>query len=233
MTGIRIPFPLLSGHSAKAAIMYASPRARRAFTLIELLVVISIIAILAAFLLTSVDRARTAALRTACQSNLHQIGVGLAIYMDSNDQYLPVIGNMPAEPPDGAGLPAGAQSMVKALGDDVGNLQTFHCPAENKGYFEVQGTSYAWNFFLNGPTVLNPVTHKAELTNNKRTAVLRGWRGRERKESDLWVIVDSESYHGRTIVSVIENDGSEDVVRKDAEVGAYNILYMDSVAKPL
>jgi prepilin-type N-terminal cleavage/methylation domain-containing protein/prepilin-type processing-associated H-X9-DG protein len=60
---------------------------RRGFTLIELLVVIAIIAILAALLLPTLSRAKMAAKRIHCASNLHQLGVALRLYVDEFKRY--------------------------------------------------------------------------------------------------------------------------------------------------
>jgi len=70
--------------------MAREPRVRlAAFTLIELLVVISIIALLLALLLPSLQGARDASRSVACLSNLRQNAAGMLIYTQDNDFMLP------------------------------------------------------------------------------------------------------------------------------------------------
>jgi prepilin-type N-terminal cleavage/methylation domain-containing protein len=94
-------------------------RQRSGFTLIELLVVIAIIAILAAILFPVFAQARDAARKTACMSNMKQIGLALASYATDYEGYMP-----PSQlPPTGPNV-----SWPTMLYPYVKNEGVFVCP---------------------------------------------------------------------------------------------------------
>jgi prepilin-type N-terminal cleavage/methylation domain-containing protein/prepilin-type processing-associated H-X9-DG protein len=129
-------------------------RPHAAFTLIELLVVIAIIAILAAILFPVFARAREAARKTACLSNLRQLGLAFQLYTQDYDEALP---NSTDGTP-GAGQ-LGAWNFYKvfptntnpgsydvtqgALYPYVKNKQVYICPSDGQG--RQSGNSYAAN----------------------------------------------------------------------------------------
>lgn len=122
-------------------------RLQAAFTLVELLVVMAIIGVLAALLLPAFGRAKESARGTACLSNLRQIGVGLQLYVQENNNHLPSLRdrsldtNSPVIP-----LP----TADVALSNHVGNVRVFDCPSDKAGLFAQTGSSYGWNSLLNG-----------------------------------------------------------------------------------
>lgn len=119
----------------------------RAFTLIELLVVISIITILAAMLVPVLSRARATTRGTACISNLRQIGIAVQIYVQDNNNRLPVMRDRLAGT-DPKTNPVPSVDIVMAT--ELGNVKVLRCPADKADVFEQTGSSYSWNSLLNG-----------------------------------------------------------------------------------
>jgi len=117
---------------------------RHAFTLIELLVVIGIIGILAALLLPVFSRGKESARGVSCLSNLHQIGIGLQLYVGDNANRLPTIVEYSSSTDTNSPL------INRVLFHHVGNSNVFKCVSDRQGIFEATGSSYSWNFLLNG-----------------------------------------------------------------------------------
>ncbi len=136
----------------------AMKNTRKAFTLVELLVVIAVISILAAMLLPVLNRAKMAADSAGCRSNLRQLTLGLAMYVQEHRAYPSDSSwsgvNAPAvslaeelQPFTGARWPEQNYYGYRYLGP---RRSIWACPGYNRvqGWFgpnDSAGKSYAYN----------------------------------------------------------------------------------------
>lgn len=160
------------------------PPANRAFTLIELLTVIGIISILSALLLPALLKGKNSAKSIACGNNLHQIGIAMSIYVQENNDRLPICaGYLPSQM---SNLPP----ITTTLFPGPKTNAVFHCPADYTIYPQ-ELTSYEWDFWLNGAPYSAP-QWAAIYTNEASVIVNTLFGGRD--ETPL--MGDADSFHG-------------------------------------
>ena len=172
---------------------------RNPFTLIELLVVIAIIAILAGMLMPALGQARDRSKRTACLSNLKQIGTGLEIYIQESRDFLPVCRSFPEKPAQGEENLPGLTTVLKPY---TGDGKVFYCPSDRpsagtdgKSLYEAWGCSYQW---------------MSSLDINGKKADEKYLRS-EQFKLKIPLLTDGDAFHG-----------------KEGKSSSYNCLYLNT-----
>jgi len=137
-------------------------RNRIGFTLIELLVVIAIMAVLIGMLLPAVQKARAAAARAQCQSNLHNVGLAITMYKDDRKGVYPVAA---LNPFDNA-----YPQLFSVISPFVeNNVQIFGCPMDDM-YYATYQDSYEYRQRISGHT-LPQIERKLKLGSSQIYAV--------------------------------------------------------------
>ncbi len=116
-----------------------------AFTLIELLVVIAIIAILAAMLLPALARGKAKAKQTQCLSNTRQIGVALLAYMTDFKDTMPLCPDWNALGGQDGRYDQLTRATNRPLWQYQGNMNIFHCPADQGDPASVRFVGFTCN----------------------------------------------------------------------------------------
>lgn len=207
------------------------------FTLVELLVVIGIIAVLVSILLPALGKARRAAQRVTCQSNMRQIGMAFAHYASTHGRY-PNVRWPQALNPFLKGTVLGSTALpddgTAANVDKVQPLNLLHCPSvQATGYngkkvtltYGMNGTYSATNFWatlcLAGQTneLLIPQVRTSKIVQPTQFALLTEAWLTNNAEQSCWTETSWRLYVVNGFRCLFVHDRASNVLYADYHVG--------------
>jgi prepilin-type N-terminal cleavage/methylation domain-containing protein len=147
-----------------------------AFTLVELLVVIAIVAVLLSILLPSLHKAKANAFRTGCMHNLKQIGLGMNMYLDGNDNTWPCANDpVSTAPAYWLWMGRGWRSFVKPYLDNsisAENPSVLLCPEDRADPAKYESTSYAYSMaFYHSADQIDAMSDKSDTYANPKASI--------------------------------------------------------------
>jgi prepilin-type N-terminal cleavage/methylation domain-containing protein/prepilin-type processing-associated H-X9-DG protein len=166
---------------------------RSAFTLVELLVVISIIAVLLAILMPSLQKARNQAKKVVCLSNMRQMGIVLITYLVDSDNHLP---------PSSCHLENPEQYWLCVLNKFGKSPLLFRCPADKSKLFidwsrplTEQPADARWSSFgINALLDASPYNKTTNIRRQRNCIYIfeapESWTSADHIHPDMWESLD-------------------------------------------